>query len=102
MRVQNSRNVTIQRCAFANLGGAGVVFELSSSHSAVLDSSFADLGQSAIVAIGNSTTQPHHLSFVNNRMSKLGRVLISAGGVYCSACPDTLIAANDIVNVPRW
>ena len=82
LRVSSSVGVTVQDCVFAELGGGGVVVGNRSQDVVVYRSSFSNVGQSAVMFVGNDTTKPYNAAVHLNTIDGVGRILASAGGVY--------------------
>ena len=102
LEISGARAVHVRNCSFELLSGGGVHVTNGSRACTVEDSSFTRLGQSAVLLTGNVTTQPRGCTVARNTITTVGTILASAAGVFCSACSETVIHANDIVGSPRW
>ena len=102
VRVRGARDVTVADCNFAELGGGGVLFTDSASGGVVAGNSFTSLGQTAVMLVGNATTQPSGISITSNAILRVGETLASSSGVFCCSCVSTYIFDNDIRESSRW
>lgn len=100
--VEGAQRVTINDCAFEQLGGGGIHISRRSQSVEVSDSKFSSLGQSGVVVSGNSSTQPVQITVQNNTMEHIGQILASAAGIFASTVSLSNFADNDIRYTSRW
>ena len=100
--VSRSSGVRISNCSFVALGGGGVLVGNGSTDVAVLGSTFRDIGQSAVMFVGNATTQASGAVVANNSIVGVGQLLASAGGVLLTSASNVLVSGNNISQSGRW
>eukprot|EP00936_MAST-01D_sp_MAST-1D-sp1_P002671 g2671.t1 len=100
--ISRSTGVVVQGCFFAALGGGGIVIGNSSSGVAVLDSSFQDVGQSAVLFVGDAATQATNATVAGNEIRGVGQLLASAGGVVLTSASGVRVSRNNISDSARW
>ena len=100
--VSNSSGVLLQNCTFLALGGCGVVIGNRSTAVVVNASTFTDMGQSAVLFVGNDTSQARECVVSGNVMRGIGTILASAGGVVASSASNLSVTHNDISDCSRW
>ena len=100
--ISNSRDVSIQGCAFTAVGGCGVLVGNLSSRVEVTDSQFSEIGQSGVMFVGNDTTQARECSVRNNSMRSMGSILASAAGVLITSASNITVSSNNISDCARW
>ena len=59
-------------------------------------------GQSAVIFVGNATSQATDSEILDNRMTDIGTIHGSAGGVVLSSASRIRVARNDISKIARW
>ena len=100
--ISRSRDVQVRGCQFLALGGSGVVVGNASRNVSVESSTFVSTGQSAIIMVGNASTQPSDATIANNTIDGVGQMLASAGGVVISSASNVRILRNNISRSSRW
>ena len=102
LRVSGGVYTTVRNCTFKDLGGGGLVVGNSSLHLTVIDNTFARLGQSGIMLLGNFTAQPNYADILHNKIYDIGLIHGSAGGIVLSAASFVTVRFNTINNIARW
>jgi hypothetical protein len=100
--ISRSTDVMVRNCTFLALGGGGVLVGNASTRVSVEDSSFVSIGQSAVMFVGNETTQATDASVIRNTIDGVGVLLASAGGVLVTSASNVSIRSNRITNSSRW
>jgi len=100
--IRGGSDIRVRHCAFNGTGGGGILATDASVNLTITHNRFHELGQTAIMLVGNATTQPTHVEIGHNHMQGLGRVLASAAGVFGSAVSNAHIHHNVITEGSRW
>ena len=102
VRISGGRDVAVRNCTFRELGGGGVAVGNGSAGVAIAGNVFERLGQSAVIFVGNATSQATDSEILDNRMTDIGTIHGSAGGVVLSSASRIRVARNDISKIARW
>ncbi len=109
VRLTYARDVAFVHDDFLHLGGAGLDFATGSQHDAIIANRFRDISAAAIQLGGVSRLDAHPYSpaqvtrdnvISNNLVSATGREYEDAAGIYVGFATRTLVAHNDISDVP--
>lgn len=102
LRISGASGISVRKCRFSSLAGAGVSVANGSFGVSITTSSFHKIGQSAVMFIGNATTQPTSCSIIDNVIERVGLFMFSSAGVFVSTASHMIIARNNISWSPRW
>ena len=106
---RTGRNIRFERCTFVHLGGAGLDFEYGSSDNVVEGCHFRDISGSAI-QVGGIEKSDHHPGdertvvrnnrVLNNLIENCAVEYMGGLGVFVGYTDSTVIAHNEIRNLP--
>jgi hypothetical protein len=109
VRFRFARHIAFIGNSFAHLGGVGLDFDTGSQDNDVLDNEFVDIS-SAAIQLGGVSRDDHHPAhpgqvtrdnqIVNNLIRAVGRDYADAAGIYIGFTTRTLVAHNEIYDVP--
>ncbi len=109
VRFLYAREVVIESCAFAHLGGIGLEFGTGSQGNEVINSTFSDTSAAAI-QIGGIAADDHHPpteaqltadnAIANNLIEYAGQEFYDAPGMYIGFTTRSTVEHNDIAHVP--
>lgn len=107
--LDSSRGVHFERCVFKSLGGAGLDLQNGAQSNVVSGCRFDDISANGI-QVGDLTREDHHPStpgrvvkdnrIVNNVITRTGMDYNSGIGIFVGYTEGTVIAHNEIFNVP--
>ena len=107
--VNNSRGIRFGGCTFTALGGMGLDIEKGSQSNVVEGCRFDDIAGNGI-QVGDVTREDHHPGtpdrivkdnhIINNVITRVGQDYASGIGVFAGYTEGTIIAHNEIFNVP--
>jgi hypothetical protein len=104
-----ARNVNFVRNTFTHLGGSGLDFNTGSQRNSIIGNYFTDISSSALLIGGNTLTDAHPSKsgqttrdnqVTNNLITKIGRDYQDAAGIYLGFTTRSVVANNDISDVP--
>jgi hypothetical protein len=106
--IENARNIKIERCVFNQTGGNALVLSASVTDSAVRDSVFTRIGDSAIVLlgvaqidVGVAQTYPNRVVIEGNHVHNYGVYGKQVSAVFQALSANTTIRANVFHGGPR-
>ena len=110
LRLTGTRNCSVSGSLFVNVGGSGVVLSGWNRGSAVTDSEFRWVGESAVVSGGDASRHDNSapdapvgegLLLARNLGHELGVFVKQAGFFYQTMSANTSVASNVAFNAPR-
>lgn len=106
--VENAHNITLERCRFNQTGGNAVVFSASVTDSAVRDSLFTRIGDSAIVLlgvaqvdVGVAPTYPNRNTVSGNHVFNYGVYGKQVSAFFQALSANTTVRSNVFHGGPR-
>ncbi len=106
--MENAEDCVVENCIFDGLGGNGIFLSNYNKGNIISNSTFCDLGESAVCVVGNKYkclgTQkyyPYENTITGNHMYNIGVYGKQTAGVFVSVASDITISHNHIHDVPR-
>ena len=100
--IRGGNDIRVRHCGFNGTGGGGILATDASANLTITYNSFHEIGQTAVMLVGNATTQPTHVEVGHNYIQGVGRVLASAAGLYGSSVSNSHFHNNVITEGSRW